>query len=101
MSSIEDQQVALAQETAKIAWSELQRFFAQGQVLQVADGLNLVAVAAEVAADDKAKVEARIASGDIAHVGDEQAKAWIENDSSVWSVVVAPWILVQNIKDKD
>lgn len=69
-------------------------------MLQVADGLDLVSVAAEMGVDDKARVEARIAFGDIAHVGDQQAKTWFEQNSSVWPVVVALWILVQSISSK-
>ncbi|MDP1705106.1 MAG: DUF2288 family protein [Sulfurimicrobium sp.] len=31
----------------------------------------------------------------IGRESDEQAKTWLESDALLWSVVVKPWILVQ------
>jgi hypothetical protein len=36
----------------------------------------------------------------VARVSDEQAKAWLDADASLWTVVVKPWLLVQPIKTK-
>lgn len=82
-------------ETARFAWKELQRFFATGAVIAVADGLDLVEVALQIARDNKAAVEQWMAAGQLGQVSDTQAQAWLENDAALWTVVVKPWILVQ------
>jgi hypothetical protein len=39
-------------ETARMAWRELQRYFASGHVISVGDGLDMVHVAVMMASDD-------------------------------------------------
>lgn len=85
----------LIQETSRIAWKELLRFFAAGTVIAIAPGLDLVDVAVQFSNDNKTQVEQWLAAGEIGKVSDEQAKAWLESDAEVWAVVVRPWILVQ------
>jgi hypothetical protein len=82
-------------ETARFQWQELQRFFAAGSVIAVADGLDLVEVALHIASDDKAVVVQWMEQGRVGKVSDEQAQAWLEQDAALWTVVVKPWILVQ------
>lgn len=82
-------------ETAKIDWTELQRFFAQGKVLFVGNHQDLVSIAEMCASDQSHQVANLIQKQTINLVSDEQAKQWIENNSQVWAVVVAPWVLVQ------
>lgn len=85
-------------ETAQIAWTELQRFFAQGSVVWVDRSLDLIEVAHCIARDDNAKVKSWIEKGRVLQVSDDQARAWLEKDSWLWSVVVRPLILVQEIE---
>lgn len=85
-------------ETARFAWKELQRFFASGAVIAVADNLDLVEVAFQIAKDNKAAVEQWMANKQLGRVPDEQAQAWLESDIALWTVVVKPWILVQQPK---
>lgn len=82
-------------ETAAITWQELQPFFARGALLQVAGEADLVEVAVAVAEDDQAKVAAWLTGGQLAKMPAEQAQDWLERDSDLWAVVVAPWVLVQ------
>jgi hypothetical protein len=82
-------------ETARFQWQELQRFFAAGSVIAVADELDLVEVALHIASDDKAVVAQWMEQGRVGRVSDEQARAWLEQDAALWTVVVKPWILVQ------
>ena len=89
----------LLQETAKIGWQELQRFFANGSTVYVAPELDLIDVAWEICQDNKAKIEAWMADGQVGQVSDEQALAWLETDALVWSVVVKPWVLVQPVSN--
>ena len=85
----------LHQQTATIAWHELQRLFAAGKVVHVDGSLDLVAVAAALQADDKALFQQWLKTGKVAAVSDEQALFWHSAGASVWAVVVSPWVLVQ------
>ena len=96
--TFEDMQAELATQTAKMPWTELQRFFATGQAFAVAPGVDLVDVAARIATDDKAVIETLIAEQQFGPVSDEQALAWVETDARVWAVVVKPWVLVQAVQ---
>ena len=82
-------------ETSRIAWSELQRFFAAGTAVYVAANLDLIEVATRIADDDKAQVQQWMQQGLLGQVSDEQARAWFEVDAELWAVVVKPWVLVQ------
>lgn len=82
-------------ETARYQWKELQRFFASGTVIAVHDELDLVDVAVHIANDDTEAVRQWMASGRVGQVSDVQASSWLEADASLWTVVVKPWILVQ------
>ncbi len=86
-------------ETAQIAWSELQTFFAKGMVVYVSHKLDLVQVAQTLAEDNQQQFKDWIAECVIGNVSDEQASAWLDSDILVWAVVVHPWVLVQPIVD--
>ncbi len=89
--------LSLNQEAAPLAWRELQRFFAQGRVLWVSETLDFIAVAALIAQDDVAQIAALTADGTLAPVSDQQARQWLATEAQLWTVVVKPWILVQEI----
>ena len=82
-------------ETARITWRELQRFFAQGKVIAVAQGMDLVDVAVSIAEDNADVLAGWKDKGLVQLASDAQARAWIDGEISVWAVVVAPWIIVQ------
>lgn len=82
-------------ETAKIAWKELQRFFAGGKALMVSRDLDMVEVAFQMSADNVEQIRQWAAAGKLSHVSDEQAREWAGDDALVWAVVVSPWVLVQ------
>jgi hypothetical protein len=88
----------LNMETAQMAWSELLRYFAAGHVIAVSQELDLVEVAARFSADDTATVQQWLEQDQIARVSDEQARAWLEPDTMLWTVVARPWVLVQENK---
>jgi hypothetical protein len=85
----------LNQETARMPWTELQRHFAAGIVFMVSDDLDLVDVAATIANDNKTMVMEWLKDRRLERVPDALAKAWLENDAALWTVIVKPWILVQ------
>ncbi|MAT50425.1 MAG: hypothetical protein CMK32_04485 [Porticoccaceae bacterium] len=91
----------LASETARICWRELQRFFAAGSVIAVAADLDLVDVAWRLAQDDAALLKDWLERGAVQPVSDQQALAWYEADAELWSVVVNPWVLVQQDPERE
>ena len=82
-------------ETAPIAWESLLPHFARGAVVAVDSALDLVAVAESFSRDDADQMSAWMAANQAGKVSDAQAAAWLEQQTEVWAVVVAPWILVQ------
>ncbi|HYD60340.1 MAG TPA: DUF2288 domain-containing protein [Noviherbaspirillum sp.] len=87
-------------ETSRMPWKALDRFFASGTVISVSNDLDLVEVAYCIATDDKNAVAQWMAENRVGRVTDAQAHAWTEADVSLWTVVVKPWILVQQEQAK-
>ncbi|MDQ9169516.1 DUF2288 domain-containing protein [Oxalobacteraceae bacterium R-40] len=88
----------LNMETAPMPWKELLKHFAAGIVIVVDNDLDLIQVAASVANDDKAAVKKWMLANQLMKVSDEQAQVWLEQDVLLWTVVVKPFILVQEKK---
>ena len=86
-------------ETGKLSWPELQTYFARGVVIIVKPGLDLIDVAAELSKDNASLIEEMIGKGDIVRANDNHARCWLETSPLFWSVVVSPWVLVQEIND--
>jgi len=84
-------------QTAKLAWPELARHFARGVVVSVAPELDLVAVAVAMVRDRVEQIEAWSLDGRLRRASDDDARDWHDRDSVFWAVVVAPWVLVQEI----
>ena len=84
-------------ETGQLSWPELQKYFAKGNVIIVDPQLDLIDVAAHFAEDDSEVVGDWISSEKIKRALDDDARGWNDRNSSFWTVVVAPWILVQEI----
>jgi hypothetical protein len=87
--------VSLLAETAKIGWTELERFFARGILLNVARDLDLVSVAEAIASDDTTQVSQWLASGLLERVQADTAADYAARDPDLWAVVVSPWVCVQ------
>ncbi len=84
-------------ETAQLAWRELERHFARGAVIKVAPGADLIDAALELAEDNATMVEAWLAEGRIARAELSDAEDWHARQPMFWVVVVAPWVLVQEV----
>ncbi len=100
MSSPELEEVTRAKmnlETARIAWRELQRFFASGAAIYVSPELDLVEVAFQLSEDNKAQVLAWMEAKQLAPVSDDQALEWYDANADMWAVVVSPYVLVQPV----
>mgnify|MGYP001163538780 FL=1 len=99
MSSPQSQEEIKAKlnlETSRIHWHELQTYYARGQVVRVAPELDLLNVAAQLAADNKAQFEHWMSGGQVGEVAPDLARAWYDRNAELWAVVIAPWVLVQD-----
>jgi hypothetical protein len=86
-------------ETGKITWPELQRYFARGVIIILSEGEDLLEVATAISRDDKNEIKGLIDSGRIVRATDEHAKNLQATDPLFWAVVVAPWVVVQEIAE--
>jgi hypothetical protein len=84
-------------ETGRLSWPEAERHFARGVVLKIAPELDLVEVAAAMAADDKTRFAHWLETGQVARASTEDALRWHSTQAEFWAVVVAPWVLAQEI----
>ncbi|MBR9872019.1 MAG: DUF2288 domain-containing protein [Gammaproteobacteria bacterium] len=96
MSSPDELKAKLNLETSRIHWHELQTYYARGHVVRVEPELDLLEVAAQLTADNKAQFEQWLASESVGDVSPDLARTWYEKNSELWAVVVAPWVLVQD-----
>ncbi len=87
----------LNSETGKINWSELQRHFARGTVVVVDPDLDLIRIAEQVSLDRDETIKSLLAEEKITRATDEHAIRWNEQNQNFWAVVVAPWVIVQEI----
>ncbi len=83
-------------ETSQIAWHDLQTYFARGHVVKVAPSLDLLDVAVELTADNRALFEEWLAADLVGEVSPALAQNWYDHNTELWAVVVAPWVLVQD-----
>ncbi len=87
----------LNSETGKIHWRELQPHYARGVVIRVAQAVDLIEAALRLSIDDKPAFEAWLCAGDVIRANDAHAADWAARGPVFWAVVVAPWVLVQEI----
>ena len=90
----------LTLETAQLAWSELERHFARGDVVKVATGVDLIDAALLIAENNAAEAQAWLADGRLARAEMSDAEDWHARQPQFWAVVVAPWVLVQEVQPK-
>ena len=84
-------------QTGRIAWDELARYFARGLVVCLEQGEDLVAVAEKLIDDDAGEIDRLYQDGSLHRALDEDAVRWQAENTEFWAVVVAPWVLVQEI----
>ncbi|VAW85712.1 hypothetical protein MNBD_GAMMA16-294 [hydrothermal vent metagenome] len=82
-------------QTGKITWPELEKYFARGVLIKVANDLDLVEVALSISKDDKQYINTLLTENQLQHANIEDAKQWNETQPSFWAIVTAPWVLIQ------
>ena len=84
-------------QTGRLAWSELARHFARGVVICIEPGQDLVGIAGLLVQDDSTALESLVTTGLVRRASDDDARRWQQDETTFWAVVVAPWVLVQEI----
>jgi len=84
-------------ETGKLQWSDLQRHFASGAIIKVAASTDLVDVAVSMVQNDTNVLKAGMSSGTITHASVDDARNREQSNLLLWVVVIAPWVLVQEV----
>jgi len=95
-----DLKTQLNLETAQIAWSELELFFASGKAIFVDASLDMIDVASAIHLDKAKQVQSWMDLDLVGPVSDSQAQCWHSEGASVWAVVIRPWVLVQSHSGK-
>jgi hypothetical protein len=82
-------------QTARAPWAELAVHFAGGRVIRIDDSLDLVEVAVQLGLDNLDRFRAWTDAGLVRPASDDDARAWSAAEATLWTVVAAPWVLVQ------
>ena len=93
----EEMKARLNSETGRLGWPELQRHFARGVVVVAATGMDLVEVATRMSMDDGETIGQWLANDKIRRASEDDARQWTATEAVFWAVVVAPWVVVQEI----
>ena len=95
---IQQEKAKIVSETAKIYWKELETFFAQGKLVLVDGSLDLIDVAFAISTDDAKQVSQWMETELILRDFTQKAITFEKNNKELWSVVIKPWILIQELK---
>lgn len=83
---------------AEVCWKDLRIHLQRDAVITVAAELDLVAAATAVAGDDRSRVEAWIAAGQLGKPTAKQLDAWEKDlEKPFRALIVQPYILVQAV----
>lgn len=86
----------LNMETSRIAWKELQTYYARGHIVRVAPELDLLTVASELAADNATLLRQWMETDQVGEISVTDAQRYYDENRELWAVVLMPWVLVQD-----
>lgn len=84
-------------ETGLIGWEELARHFARGVVICLASDVDLVDAGQALLRDDAKLVGDWQQQGKLCRASDEDGRRWHAESTEFWALVIAPWVLVQEV----
>ncbi|HED15954.1 MAG TPA: DUF2288 domain-containing protein [Gammaproteobacteria bacterium] len=88
-------------QTGKLEWQELEKHFARGVVIKVDPAMDLIKAGAAFVQDNKQQIEAWMNDGKVCNANDSDALDWSVHKPMFWTVVVAPWVLVQVVTEPE
>jgi len=99
--SKQERLLLLNQETGIVKWSDLQIHFARGVLIHVNHNLDLVTVADTFVVDHKDTINAWKKKKWVQLTPPDLAIHWEKDQITLWAIVVAPWVLVQEQQTSD
>ena len=84
-------------ECAPVFYKEIEKFFAKGMLVLVADELDIIDVALAIQADNNEIMQKWIAQELVVRVHDEHAIKWSQTNEPLMAITAVPWVLVQEI----
>ena len=98
MADITELRNSFEKDLAEVHWKELRIHLKRDAIILVADDLDLVDVAVDVAADNKTKVALWISSGKLTKPTLEQVEQWTTTLEKPFRMLIAqPYILAQAV----
>lgn len=87
----------LNEQAGKLLWSDLEKHFARGVIIKIGSEMDLVEVAASIVEDNKVAMAAWMNEVKVSNADEKDAADWLKRQPEFWAVVVAPWVVVQEI----
>ncbi|MCF6288026.1 MAG: DUF2288 domain-containing protein [Proteobacteria bacterium] len=87
----------MQQECAAVFYQEIEKFFARGMLVLVAQDLDIIEVALAIQADNSKQIQEWISQEQVIRVHDEYASKWSENNATLMAITAVPWVLVQEM----
>jgi len=84
-------------QTGQLSWPELARHFARGVVVCADRDQDIVKIAECLVRDEAGEIKRLQDEGALHRARDEDAVRWQAENTRFWAVVVAPWVLVQEV----
>jgi len=84
-------------QAGKLRWAELEKHFARGVIIKIDPEMDLVEVAAAIVEDNKVVMETWMKEAKLSNADEKDATDWLQRQPEFWAVVVAPWVVVQEI----
>ncbi|VAW91639.1 hypothetical protein MNBD_GAMMA22-2791 [hydrothermal vent metagenome] len=88
---------SLETESGELKWQELEPHFARGIVRIISNNLNLIDIAIDIAQNNTDAISKNLSSNGVSEPTDHQATTWQQNNTSFLCVVIAPFVLVQEL----
>jgi len=103
MKKLTDEEIrgVLNGQTGKLGWQELEKHFARGVVIKVDPAMDLIETGAAFVQDNKQQIESWMNDSKVCKANDNDALDWSEHKPVFWTVVVAPWVLVQKVTNPE
>ncbi len=88
---------SLKTESGELKWQELEPHFARGAIRVISNKLNLIDVAVDIAQNNTDVISEKLSNNNLSEPSDSQATLWHKNNASFFCVVVAPFVLIQEL----
>ena len=78
-------------------WKVLKPHFLRGAIITISPELDIIDAGVRIATDDTAQIEVWMSEGKITRPTQTDADAWEKTDLEMTALVIAPFVLVQQV----